>query len=606
MSDSASMMARDPQAASILRRRALADRLMAQSTQQDFRHPLSIGATLAQSLAGAFAGYQADEEMRDYRSQQRTEAQQFLAQMLGGQGSESAPAAASAAPAPPAAGPQRPAGGIRTGAGVAVPANLDDADILARTLIGEASNQGEEGQRAVAHVIRNRMQQTGAGVRDVVLAPNQFEPWGARRDELLGIATTDPRYITARNVAQAALDGQSQDPTGGATHFLNPDLQRQLGRAQPAWAPEGLGQRIGAHVFYNPGGGIRTGAGGVAVPASPPAQPASAPAAAPAVPNMQRAALAAMLSDNPDIARMAPVLAQMGRREDNITTAAPGSTLIRNGQVVGQIPERPRETEELITQWRRLQDLGERATPAQVAERDLLARRIGGQGVNVNVPVNTERGFYGELAQQGGRRIDALQQQATQGAEAMRGAQRVQALLDSGVITGTGAGTREAIERAFVTAGLVDGRRVANTGQLMSELASATLSAAGGLSGPTSDRDIMFLRDVVGGRLDLTPDTIRRVVQVASDRAGRTIQQYNDVANGLANDPNVPGPMRTLYRPVEVPTVDARPVTPAAAPRAEVPQRPQGVPEGSAYSPSRNQWRTPDGRIVNQDGTAAQ
>lgn len=173
-------------------------------------------------------------------SRNRREAQSFD---WGGTGGQAPASAADGAPA-----------GIRTGAAIQVPASLDDADILARTILGEAANQGEEGMRAVAHTVRNRMRQSGAGVRDVVLAPSQFEPWGSRRQELLAIQPNDPRYVVARQIAEASLADQSQDPTGGATHFLNPDLQRQLGRQQPSWAPEGRGRRIGQHVFYTPGG----------------------------------------------------------------------------------------------------------------------------------------------------------------------------------------------------------------------------------------------------------------------------------------------------------------------------------------------------------------
>ncbi len=43
---------------------------------------------------------------------------------------------------------------------------------------------------------------------------------------------------------------------------------------------------------------------------------------------------------------------------------------------------------------------------------------------------------------------------------------------------------------------------------------------------------------------------------------------------------------------------------PAAAPTAPV--RPNNVPQGSAFSPSRNQWRDPQGNVFNADGSPAQ
>lgn len=258
------------------------------------------------------------------QERQRQEAANFWQQPPGG----APPAAASGA-----------AGGVRTGAAIPIPANLDDADILARTLIGEAANQGEEGQRAVAHVIRNRMNQTGAGVRDVVLAPNQFEPWGTRREELLRISPTDPRYIVARNIAESALAGHSQDPTRGATHFLNPDLQRQLGRRQPAWAPEGQGQRIGAHVFYTPGGGVRVG-GGATIPASAGATPVAAPAGVSAgeMALIERA----LQHPNPEVRRQGEARLRMLqlRQQNNPETYREETREIGGRQVRGQINSR--------------------------------------------------------------------------------------------------------------------------------------------------------------------------------------------------------------------------------------------------------------------------
>ena len=241
-------------------------------------------------------------------------------------------------------------GGLVTGASIQVPAGLDDADILARTLLGEAANQGEQGMAAVAHVVRNRMQQTGRGVRDVVLAANQFEPWGSRRQELLGIRTDDPRYIEARRIAEATLAGQGQDPTNGSTHFLNPDLQRQLGRQQPAWAPEGQGQRIGAHVFYRPGGGVVTGQGDTT--------PASTPASAPQAGGVNPAELAllerALQSGNPQIVQQAQrrmELLRLRMAQDAATRreqpAAPaGYRWAADGRSLERIPGGPRDPNE--------------------------------------------------------------------------------------------------------------------------------------------------------------------------------------------------------------------------------------------------------------------
>lgn len=151
-----------------------------------------------------------------------------------------------------------------------------ERDLIIRTVIGEAAQESPEGQRAVAHVIMNRVRGSGRGVSDVVFAPNQFEPWGnqATRGRLLSYTQADPTYQRVAQVLEPVFSGQSQDPTGGATHFYSPTAQASLGRQPPSW-DDGSGADIGRHRFfrhgYNGSGvGNRHGMAG--------AQPVAAPA----------------------------------------------------------------------------------------------------------------------------------------------------------------------------------------------------------------------------------------------------------------------------------------------------------------------------------------
>ena len=104
----------------------------------------------------------------------------------------------------------------------------DDRDAMIRTVIGEADNQPDEGQTAVAAVINNRARQRGLPASQVVLEWNQFEPWGtaASASSLMAIQPNDPRYIRASAAVDQALAGA--DPTGGADHFYAPRAQAAL------------------------------------------------------------------------------------------------------------------------------------------------------------------------------------------------------------------------------------------------------------------------------------------------------------------------------------------------------------------------------------------
>jgi hypothetical protein len=173
--------------------------------------------------------------------QQQKEALQAERDGVAGLWGNTAPVAPVAAPgAAPAAGP---AGNL-------------PPDIAARVLYGEAGNQGPQGLLAAAHVVLNRARLTGKSPEEVVTAPGQFEAYGNPASRARLMALKPEEYAAAQQAMQAATSGQAPDPTGGATHYLNPQLQAQMGRQQPGWAT-GEGTRIGAHVFYSRPGDFR-------------------------------------------------------------------------------------------------------------------------------------------------------------------------------------------------------------------------------------------------------------------------------------------------------------------------------------------------------------
>lgn len=136
----------------------------------------------------------------------------------------------------------------------ALPSLSEDEDLAVRTVIGEAKHEGQRGWNAVAGVIRNRADKAKQTLKDVVLAPHQFEPWGSRKKELEAI---DRNSSTYQRVAQSVLPilrGEAPDPTGGATHFYSPGGQASLGRSKPSW-DNGSGFDIGNHRFFKLGYG---------------------------------------------------------------------------------------------------------------------------------------------------------------------------------------------------------------------------------------------------------------------------------------------------------------------------------------------------------------
>lgn len=130
-----------------------------------------------------------------------------------------------------------------------------EADVLARTLWGEARGEGKEGMEAVASVILNRLEIAkrsggywwGNSVIQICQKPHQFSCWNKldpNFPKLLAVTEEDMNFATALRVARRALLGFVKDKTYGATHY-------HALTAKPDWAKSQTPTiRIGHHIFY--------------------------------------------------------------------------------------------------------------------------------------------------------------------------------------------------------------------------------------------------------------------------------------------------------------------------------------------------------------------
>lgn len=143
-----------------------------------------------------------------------------------------------------------------------IPYDADDADIMARTLWGEARNQPYTGQLAVGWVIRNRAgrrefagelwNQAGA-VKHVCLAPYQFSCWlegDPNRAQIDALRVDE--FQVQRDVVAAVLGDSVPDPTNGASHYFTVAAPPGISPWPPAWAYSMARVAvIGAHAFYD-------------------------------------------------------------------------------------------------------------------------------------------------------------------------------------------------------------------------------------------------------------------------------------------------------------------------------------------------------------------
>lgn len=131
----------------------------------------------------------------------------------------------------------------------------DPITCLARTIYWEARGEGEEGMRAIAAVVLNRLETPGFPdtVCGIVKEGQsrrrcQFSWWcDGRPDE----AQDPSAYARALDAARRALNGEIEDPTGGALYFHHR-------RVNPEWASVYTRTaEIGDHRFYAPADGTR-------------------------------------------------------------------------------------------------------------------------------------------------------------------------------------------------------------------------------------------------------------------------------------------------------------------------------------------------------------
>lgn len=131
----------------------------------------------------------------------------------------------------------------------------DEITLLKWTIAMEAEAEPYQGKLAVAWAIMNRARKWKQSISDVILKDRQFSAWNQdsptrMRLDVISDAVMDSAEFAARTAYNyATLD---DDPTLGATHYLNIELTKQIrGGTLPGWVNK-LTQtvKIGKHTFY--------------------------------------------------------------------------------------------------------------------------------------------------------------------------------------------------------------------------------------------------------------------------------------------------------------------------------------------------------------------
>lgn len=249
-------------------------------------------------------------------------------------------------------------------------------------------------------------------------------------------------------------------------------------------------------------------------------------------------------------------------------TLSPGQTRYQGDKVIAQAPQAAPAPTDDVREYELAKQEGFRGN---FVDWMLEQRRAG--ATNVNVPVNTEKSFYGTLAGERAKSISDLYDQAVKAPDLVQRAQRVRELVgpDSQALTGMGANWMLGAAKVANQLGINTGDAAADTEVLMTQLAASTLDSikSSGLGGGTgfSNADRDFLERVVGGKITLEAKTLARLAELNERAALKTVERWNDAAGRLD-----PQQLRSLgLGPIEMPKG-----TPPASPQPKLQRNPDG------------------------------
>ena len=260
------------------------------------------------------------------------------------------------------------------------------------------------------------------------------------------------------------------------------------------------------------------------------------------------------------------------RKDKTPLTVAPGASLV-DRDTLKPVFTAPKETS-LPAAIQEYQFAVQQGYKGSFNDWDMARKRAS--GTNVNVGVNTDKSYFGNVAE-GLAKVDVGAIDAGRSApERIASARRVKEVLATNPITGTGAEARLGLNRALATAGLIDGTNVANTEVLASTLASQTLDAikTSGLGSGQgfTDKDRAFLERAKSGNIEMTPQALGILADLNERAAVASIRRANSVIGKLRQSPQA-GAMGQALDPIPEP-----PVPPVVRRQPGQPAARQGAP----------------------------
>lgn len=191
--------------------------------------------------------------------------------------------------------------------------------------------------------------------------------------------------------------------------------------------------------------------------------------------------------------------------------------------------------------------------PVFLSEKQVLIAE-GKKAQSLINPYETK--FLSKLGDSEGARITELKAKATDSVASKQIIAEARVLLDQGIYAGTAANIRKNFDKILQEGDIfIGGRKAANTeayASMMGLQVGKIIKQFGAGTG-LSDADREYAEKIVGGRVTLTEDAIRRLLDINDRLADFTISEYNSQAARAKRDIEE----KDYLRPIEVPPVAA-------------------------------------------------
>lgn len=170
-----------------------------------------------------------------------------------------------------------------------------------------------------------------------------------------------------------------------------------------------------------------------------------------------------------------------------------------------------------------------------------IARGETGGGTTVNV--DTSGSFSKELGKQLGRNFVEKRDNAITASESLTSANKAVELLDSGIISGTGANFITGAAKALHQAGLIESPTIANTEAYAANQAKqvAQIIKAFGAGTGLSDADREYAEKAAAAKITMTEESLRKIIDINARASTNVLNRYNkDAAQIMEKNKDLP------------------------------------------------------------------